>query len=633
MNINLNNNLVKEVIRLKKIEFTDFRNIGHGSITFPNVGIDELADSQPSILGLYGQNGSGKTSVIIALGILKTLMTGKRLDESYSSCIRRGCERCTLEFTLVADSFCNDEEQGVLALASAEFFYKVDIANKPDFRIVPKSVKLPETKLFVENEVLEFRALGQDGKVAIPKQKLIDTRPEVSNRKGYAFGNATKYSLYADASEDTRKKLLVAKARRYILNASFVFSEELSAAVFGRDLDAVYMKATSLLADISAVWVSLDGDYDETYVKANPWLEIFQSQDNKNSNKKIADMIGGLDEEIDDDKQMSELFSIFSRLVLESDGLISQVDPKHKVSQLAKAFASNGIKSIEENQITTIVTELAERYYLLYKLHSCSQLRSALKMLKYYGQYCLHIIDTTITGQTNLNNTLPLLVWDYQIEGESIQIHSECINLNMDAQTSLPAERFSTIEKSISAINIVLNELIPELQLEIDDAGIVAEADGQQHYFEIMSVRNNSRIPLKYESDGVRRIISLASMFIAVYNEPSFTMVIDEIDSGIYEYLLGELLQILSESAQGQFIFTSHNLRPLEVLPAKYLCFTSVNPDRRFIKLHNRGNCNLRDTYFRTIILGSDSDAVYNPTDRYRMQRAFHKAGHVEDPK
>ena len=39
---------------------------------------------------------------------------------------------------------------------------------------------------------------------------------------------------------------------------------------------------------------------------------------------------------------------------------------------------------------------------------------------------------------------------------------------------------------------------------------------------------------------------------------------IDEFDSGIYEYLLGELLEIMNESAKGQFVFTSHNLRPLE---------------------------------------------------------------------
>ena len=37
---------------------------------------------------------------------------------------------------------------------------------------------------------------------------------------------------------------------------------------------------------------------------------------------------------------------------------------------------------------------------------------------------------------------------------------------------------------------------------------------------------------------------------------------IDELDSGIYEYLLGECLEVMQDKAKGQLIFTSHNLRP-----------------------------------------------------------------------
>ena len=41
---------------------------------------------------------------------------------------------------------------------------------------------------------------------------------------------------------------------------------------------------------------------------------------------------------------------------------------------------------------------------------------------------------------------------------------------------------------------------------------------------------------------------------------------VDELDSGIYEYLLGECLEVMQDKAKGQLIFTSHNLRPLEIL-------------------------------------------------------------------
>ena len=62
-----------------------------------------------------------------------------------------------------------------------------------------------------------------------------------------------------------------------------------------------------------------------------------------------------------------------------------------------------------------------------------------------------------------------------------------------------------------------------------------------------------------------------------MFNNPSVCMVVDEFDSGIFEYLLGEILQIIRESGKGQLIFTSHNLRPLEMLDTNALIFTTTN--------------------------------------------------------
>ena len=135
-------------------------------------------------------------------------------------------------------------------------------------------------------------------------------------------------------------------------------------------------------------------------------------------------------------------------------------------------------------------------------------------------------------------------------------------------------------------MSCVLGTIVPGLSIEIKDLGLSSNEKGESvHVFEILSNRNGVKIPLKYESDGIRRIVSILSLLIAVYNQPSMTIAIDEMDSGIFEYLLGEILQVLSESARGQLVFSSHNLRPLEVLPAKFLCFTTVNADNRFIKM------------------------------------------------
>ena len=72
-------------------------------------------------------------------------------------------------------------------------------------------------------------------------------------------------------------------------------------------------------------------------------------------------------------------------------------------------------------------------------------------------------------------------------------------------------------------------------------------------------------------------------LLIVVYNQPSITVAIDELDAGIFEYLLGELLRIISEKGKGQLIFASHNLRPLETIDRGFVAFTTVNPENRYI--------------------------------------------------
>ena len=105
-------------------------------------------------------------------------------------------------------------------------------------------------------------------------------------------------------------------------------------------------------------------------------------------------------------------------------------------------------------------------------------------------------------------------------------------------------------------------------------------------------------------------------------------MVIDELDSGIFEYMLGELLDIFKKSAKGQLIFTSHNLRALEMIDKESIMFSTTNPDNRYIHMKNvRESNNLRNMYIRSITLGGQSEQIYEETDSLKIARAFRKAG------
>ena len=94
------------------------------------------------------------------------------------------------------------------------------------------------------------------------------------------------------------------------------------------------------------------------------------------------------------------------------------------------------------------------------------------------------------------------------------------------------------------------------------------------------------------------------------------------------EYLLGELLDVFSKSAKGQLIFTSHNLRALEMLPKESIVFSTVNPNNRYIRMKNvKETNNMRSMYIRSITLGGQDEKIYDETDSLKIAKAFRKAG------
>jgi AAA15 family ATPase/GTPase len=147
---------------------------------------------------------------------------------------------------------------------------------------------------------------------------------------------------------------------------------------------------------------------------------------------------------------------------------------------------------------------------------------------------------------------------------------------------------------------------------------------------QLISHKNSGEIPFQYESEGIKKIVSILQLLIVVYNKPSITVAIDELDAGVFEYLLGEILRIISEKGKGQLIFTSHNLRPLETLDRGFIAFTTTNPTNRFIRLTNvKANNNLRDFYYRDIVLGEQDEEVYDLTNNSEIAFAFREAGEL----
>ena len=121
-------------------------------------------------------------------------------------------------------------------------------------------------------------------------------------------------------------------------------------------------------------------------------------------------------------------------------------------------------------------------------------------------------------------------------------------------------------EKILAQNERILNALLGEIYSDIKEV-----------YYEKRISKNGSLPPLHvkkviagevrdvlldYESFGTKRIIGLVDAMIAVMN--GYTVICDEIDTGIHDLLMNSIITSLVANAPGQLIITTHNTLLLE---------------------------------------------------------------------
>lgn len=65
-------------VRINEIKVYNIKNVEYGVATFEDGNL--VSTQGAGILGVYGQNGSGKTALLDALLLFRTLVSGEKLD-------------------------------------------------------------------------------------------------------------------------------------------------------------------------------------------------------------------------------------------------------------------------------------------------------------------------------------------------------------------------------------------------------------------------------------------------------------------------------------------------------------------------------------------------------------------------
>lgn len=282
-----------------------------------------------------------------------------------------------------------------------------------------------------------------------------------------------------------------------------------------------------------------------------------------------------------------------------------------------------------------VIQQLARKQYMSFLFHKDIKtlLQERLSELEMQLLQNIAVDFSRDLHVVNTQNIAPL----FEERMMPFSIHLEktrgLIPYDLNGPALLPEDAFYALCEVIEQSNQVLSAIIPGLTIKINIITKQMMDSGEQGIrFEFLSQRGEQELPLRTESEGILKIISILSVLIAVYNNPNACVVIDELDSGVFEYLLGELLTVIDEDGKGQLIFTSHNLRVLEVLAIKNLWFTTTNEHHRYVQLKGIKEVNnARDVYLRAIQLGGQEEEIYKETKTFKIKRAFRKAGVQHD--
>ena len=317
--------------------------------------------------------------------------------------------------------------------------------------------------------------------------------------------------------------------------------------------------------------------------------------------ERIANIINGIEDEIITyDREIPNYIKSKYHLGLSNDVLtiINKISSKNKGSFL---FNPNFLDAIKDIDVIMVY---------LYSLRNFS-----LNLKIYHNTYSSLIRNNHITLPFLLNNN---------------HVFEAVI---FDSDNYIPIKYKTEYEKIIKHINYTINQLFPNLTIEIIERDIRLGKDGLDEIrLELISNRDGKKFSIIHESDGIKKIITIITYLIYVYNNESAIVVVDEMDAHIYEYLLGELIEVICTGAKGQLIFTSHNLRVLEKLNYENIVFTTNNKNNRFIKLKDiDSQSNLRDIYLRSIVVGNQDNTFYTGQGQGSIRLALIQAGEEDE--
>ena len=244
---------------------------------------------------------------------------------------------------------------------------------------------------------------------------------------------------------------------------------------------------------------------------------------------------------------------------------------------------------------------------------------------KYWGKYTflsLLSFEAIEKNKNYIDNNISKNIMEVINKIWSMTVHVDKGALKIISDSLVKARKLNNIQKGIvkkdklpeiKKYENVLNIFFTQAYADIKEVKYkINEKEDRIHYelyFYKMIGGKIKSIPSKLESDGTRRILNQFDTIIgSLLGE---TVIIDEIDNGIHDVLMKNIIMSIKDEITGQLIITTHNTLLLEILPKEYIYIlsTDYNGNKTINSIKEYGikiqkNNNARDLYFKGIFGG-----------------------------
>lgn len=275
------------------------------------------------------------------------------------------------------------------------------------------------------------------------------------------------------------------------------------------------------------------------------------------------------------------IIDIKTQVVFESEEIYECLCGKKQENAVELAVAKKLATASSRSFIfsSELISMIRQRVSCVSKTKEFDRCLLLLESLIFYGNFEFFVVGTDDVG-------LNIPPFAFRSEKEECKVFNG-MTLPIEDSVVISQDALCIVKKVIDSMNVVLMQIVPEFTLGVKDFGIQVLKSGKiGNKIQLVSYRDNKEIMLKYESEGIKRIVSVLQVLIAIYNQPSITVAIDELGACVFERLFEEILKVLSEKGQGQLIFTSQNTRPLETLDQ---AFTTGDPVNRYVRITDHG--------------------------------------------